>query len=186
MQPEEPAAIPTEEATQPVEPPDQGVPVPDTEPVDDDVLLQWSVQDTTSHHRPTTWYIIIGLIFAATIIIAIFTKAWIYIPLGILVPLALSMYVNKGIGDHSYTLSTLTITADTKHYNYSNYSSFFIVEYKEFITFELVPIKRFENLLTLHTTEKEADDVAEILSSVLPETEPKGYIGDSVFKRLKL
>lgn len=184
MQPEEPAAIEPEHDPTPL--PDQtAVPGDDQEPADDDMLLQWSIQDTASHHRPTTWYIIIGVVFAATIIIAILTQTWIYIPLGILVPLALSMYVNKGIGDHAYSLSTLSIAADAKHFPYSNYSSFFIVENKEFITFELVPIKRFENLLTLHTTEKEAEDVAEILGSVLPETEPKGYVGESVFKRLK-
>lgn len=156
------------------------------EPVDDDVLLQWSITDTSTHHRPTVWYIIIGVIAAATIVIAIFTRAWIYIPLGILVPWALSIYVNKGIGDHSYSLTTFTVGVDDKHHPYTDFSSFFIAEYKEFITFELVPSKRFANLISLHTTEEQAEDVAEILSSVLPETEPKGYVGESVFKRLKL
>ncbi|MFO0955486.1 MAG: hypothetical protein U0526_03060 [Candidatus Saccharibacteria bacterium] len=185
MQPENPADTMPQETTQSAEPSSQPVPDVASEPVDDELLLQWSIEDTASHHRPTTWYIIIAAIFAATIIVAIFTQTWIYIPLGILVPLALSIYVNKGIGDHTYALSTLTVAVDNKHYTYASYQSFFIVENKEFITFELVPVKRFENLLTLHTTVKEAEEVAEILSSVLPETEPKGYVGESVFKRLK-
>lgn len=156
-----------------------------TAPGEDELLFEWSVTDTDSHHRPTLWYVIIGTIFAATILIAIWLKTWIYLPLGILVPLALSMYVSKGIGNHQYRLTSYTVVADAKNYAYADYSSFFMVQNRSFITFELVPVKRFGGLLSIHASPEDAEDVAEILSSVLPETEPKGYVGESFFKRLR-
>ena len=151
----------------------------------DEVLLQWQVQDTAPEHKSTLWYIILGLIAAVIIVIAIFTQTWFVIPLGILVPWALSLYTNRGIGDHSYELATFHVSVDGKVHPYTNFKSFFVVTTGRLTTFELVPAKRFGQLVTLHANEDEVEDVAEILASVLPETEPQGYVGESFFKRLK-
>lgn len=151
----------------------------------DEVLLQWQIQDTTPDHKSTLWYVILGLIAAIIIIIAIFTQTWFVIPLGILVPWALSIYTNRGIGDHSYELATFHVTVNGKVHPYTNFKSFFIIETGKLTTFELVPAKRFGQLVTLHTNDEETEDVSDILSSVLPETEPQGYVGESIFKRLK-
>lgn len=178
MQPESPA--PEENQVNPQQP---NV----AEEVDqpDDVLLQWQIQDTTPEHKSTLWYIILGLIAAVIIVIAIFTQTWFVIPLGILVPWALSLYTNRGIGDHTYELATFHVSVDGKVHAYSNFKSFFVVETGKLTTFELVPGKRFGQLVTLHANDEEAEDVTEILASVLPETEPQGYVGESFFKRLK-
>lgn len=151
----------------------------------DEVLFSWSVNDSGQEHRSTTWYIILGLIAAAIIIIAIITKTWVIIPLGILIPWALSLYASRGIGDHSYELATFHVSVDGKIHPYSNFKSFFVVNTNSFFTFELVPLKRFGQLVTLHVKGDEAEDVAEIFASVLPETEPQGYVGESFFRRLK-
>lgn len=151
----------------------------------DEVLLQWQIQDTTPEHRSTMWYIILGLVAAITIIIAIFTQTWFIIPLGILVPWALSIYTNRGIGDHSYELATFHLAVDGKPHSYTNFKSFFIVATDKLTTFELVPAKRFGQLVAIHADSDEVDDIADILASVLPETDPQGYVGESFFKRLK-
>jgi hypothetical protein len=156
---------------------------PENQP--DELLLEWSINGATPEHRSTTWYIILGLIAAAIIIVAIFTKTWFVIPLGIFVPWALSLYAGRGIGDHSFKLATFHVGVDDKTYPYTNFKSFFAVDTNNLTTFELVPAKRFGQLVTLHAEDDTAEDVAEILASVLPETEPQGYVGESVFKRLK-
>lgn len=148
-------------------------------------LLEWSIQDTTPERRSPKWYIILGLLSATTIIIAIITESWVIIPLGILIPWALSLYANRGIGNHTYELSTLRVTVDGKSYPYNNYKSFFVVTNSKRTTFELVPTKRFGQLTTLHASATNAEDITEILSSVLPETESQGYIGESIFQKLK-
>lgn len=178
MQPESPA--PEEEQIDPQQPD-----VAEEASQPDEVLLQWQVQDTAPEHKSTLWYIILGLIAAVIIVIAIFTQTWFVIPLGILVPWALSLYTNRGIGDHTYELATFHVSVDGKVHTYSNFKSFFVVETGKLTTFELVPGKRFGQLVTLHANDEEAEDVAEILASVLPETEPQGYVGESFFKRLK-
>ena len=126
-----------------------------------------------------------GVIAAVMIVLAIFLKSWFFIPLGILVPVALTMYSGKGTAAHSYALMTYGVTMDNKHYAYDDFNAFFEVDNAGKPVFEIVPTKRFGSLLTLHATPEIADDIVEILGSVLPETEPQGYLGESVFKRLK-
>lgn len=150
-----------------------------------ELLLSWSIDDRTPDSHKTTWFVAIGVIGAAIIILAIWLRAWIVIPLGILVPWALSIYANRGIGDHTYQLETFDFSIDKKTYRYDAYKSFFVVENDNLATFELVPNNRFGQLATLHASSVEADDVLEILSSVLPESEPQGYVGESFFKRLR-
>ncbi len=168
--------------------PDNSAPVElATEPiVEEELLLDWGVQDHAAHHRSTTWYIGLGLIFAITIVASILTKTWVFIPLGILAPWALSIYATRGTGDHHYSLSTYTFQVDAKMFRYEAFKAFFVVDNKESVAFELVPTQRFMPLVTLHATGDDIEEVADILSSVLPETEPQGYIGESVFRRLKL
>ncbi len=151
----------------------------------DDELYRWTIQDTETEKRPTIWYVLLGLVFAIAIIAAIFTKAWFFIPLGILIPFALTKYVSRGAGAHNYSLNSFTFTIDEKRYRYEDFKSYFIVDHKNFTTFELVPLQRFGALISLHATGEEVDEIDDILSSVLPESEPQGYVGESFFDRLK-
>jgi len=148
-------------------------------------LLTWQSQAITGSHRSTIWYVVVGLIAAALIVTAIVLKSWFFIPLGVLVPIALTMYSSKGISAHSYELHALGILIDGKEYLYDNYSAFFEVESDGHPVIELVPVGRLGNLLTLHATEEVVDDIIEILGSVLPQSKPQGYLGESIFKRLK-
>ena len=162
----------------------------DTEPAtmdeaDDDVLLSWQNQEQAGVHHASQWYIIMGCIAAAAIVAAIFLKSWFFLPLGLLVPIALTKYSSRGTDAHSYELTTFTVSIDGKHYPYDAFKSFFEVENNGTPVFELIPTKRFAVLITLHATAEVADDIAEILGSVLPESEPEGYLGESIFKRLK-
>lgn len=152
---------------------------------DNTPLLQWQTKEPVSPPRPHWWYVIMGLIAAAIIIIGIFTQVWIIIPLGILVPVALTMYGNKGPGDHSYSLEPLGIRVDQKNYGYNTFKAFFVVEQDGQTVFELIPLERLGALVTVHADSTVVDEVADILASVLPETEPQGYLGESIFKRLK-
>jgi len=151
----------------------------------EDQLLSWSTPAEAGSHRSSQWYIIVGVISAALIIVAIFLRNWFFIPLGILVPIALTRYSGKGAEAHSYRLLTYGMEVDGKHHSYDDYKAFFEVQNDGKPVFELVPTQRFGALLTLHATNDIADDITEVLSSVLPETEPQGYLGESVFKRLK-
>ncbi|MCC7543671.1 hypothetical protein IT415_03110 [bacterium] len=153
--------------------------------VEDNVLLAWQNAQQSGQHRPTQWYIVMGVVAAGSIIAAILLQSWFFIPLGILVPIALTKYGAKGTEAHSYELTTYGVVIDGKHYPYDSFKSFFGVENDGVPVFELVPLKRFSILVTLHGTHDVADDIAEILSSVLPESEPEGYLGESIFKRLK-
>ncbi len=153
--------------------------------VDDDVLLSWRNEEQAGSHHAAQWYIIMGCIAAAAIVAAIFLKSWFFLPLGLLVPVALTKYSSRGTDAHDYELTTFTVTIDGKHYPYDAFKSFFEVENNGMPVFELIPTKRFAVLITLHATPEVADDIAEILGSVLPESEPEGYLGESIFKRLK-
>lgn len=155
------------------------------EVAEDDHLLAWQNQQQAGEHRTSQWYIIMGIIAAGSIVAAILLQSWFFIPLGVLVPIALTKYGSKGADAHSYELTTFGVTVDGKHYPYDNYKSFFEIDNQGHPTFELVPLKRFATLLTLHGTPEVADDIVEILGSVLPESEPEGYLGESILKRLK-
>lgn len=148
-------------------------------------LLQWKNIEPASPPRPHWWFIVMGLIAAIIIIAGIWTKAWIIIPLGVLIPIALTMYGNKGPGEHEYSLEPFGVHVDQKAYRYDTFKAFFVIETETQTTFELIPLQRLGALVTLHATSENAEDILEILSSVLPETEPQGYLGESVFKRLK-
>lgn len=152
---------------------------------DEGPLLTWQTSEPPQASRPHSWYIIMGLIAAGIIIAAILTKTWIFIPLGILVPIALTMYGSKGPGSHSYVLESFGVKVDAKSFPYDDFKAFFVIEDKGQAVFELIPLQRLGQLVTLHAGPEQADDVSDILSSVLPETEPQGYLGESVFKRLK-
>ena len=151
----------------------------------DDHLLSWQNQQQAGEHRTSQWYIIMGIIAAGSIVAAILLQSWFFIPLGVLVPIALTKYGSKGADAHSYELTAFGVSIDGKHYPYDDYKSFFEIDNQGQPTFELVPLKRFAALLTLHGTSEVADDIAEILGSVLPESEPEGYLGESILKRLK-
>lgn len=152
---------------------------------ENEVLLEWSIEDNKPDHHNTTWYIILGVIGFAIILAAILTQVWVLIPLGILVPWAITIYANRGIGDHTYQLETYSFSIDGKSHAYQDYKSFFIVENANVATFELIPNQRFGQLATIHAGSDDAEDVVEILASVLPESEPQGYVGESFFRRLK-
>ena len=180
------------------------VPTPTTEPVedlaldadfatddeleeatDDGPLLQWQTSAKAATTRGSSWYVVMGLIAAAIIIVAILTRTWIFIPLGVLVPVALSMYSSKGMEAHSYSLEPYGVHVDNKSYSYESFKAFFIIEDKGHTIFELVPLQRLGTLVSLHADGDEAEEILDIVSSVLPETAPQGYLGESIFRRLK-
>ena len=179
--------LPDEEALEDIDadiPSDEELDIPAED--DDTPLLQWETQEPASPPRPHSWYIIMGLIAAAIIIVAIITQVWVIIPLAVLIPIALTMYGNKGPGEHAYSLEPFGVRVDDKPHSYDGFKAFFVVESKEQVVFELIPLQRLGALVTLHADNDVAPEVMEILSSVLPETQPQGYFGESVFKRLKL
>lgn len=160
---------------------EESVEQPDNTP-----LLTWQNKSSDPQdHRSTTWYIGLGLIFSAALIAAIWTQTWLFLPLGILVPWALAAYAGRGEESHQYALYEGGIQIDSKFYAYDLFKAYFYVAEAHRVIFELVPTQRFGALITLQTTGDETGIVEEILSSVLPQTNPQGYVGESIFKRLK-
>lgn len=156
------------------------------EPEDTAPLLTWQNEGAApSGHRPTSWYITLGLIFAAAIVAAIWTKTWFFIPLGVLVPWALAVYAGRGDDAHTYALFPGGVQIDTKFFGYDLFKAYFVIEESQRVIFELVPGRRFSTLVTLQAHGEEIPVIEEILNSVLPQTEPQGYVGESIFKRLK-
>lgn len=149
-------------------------------------LLSWENQPGgQTAHRPTIWYVALGVIFAASIIAAIFTRAWLFIPLGILVPWAVAMYAGRSEAAHNYALYPGGVEIDGKFITYDTFKAYFFVHEDDRSVFELIPTQRLGALVTLLAPPSDVDDIDDILSSILPETEPQGYVGESIFKRLK-
>lgn len=165
------AVTPNEEAEEPAEP--------------EEILLSWSAPEFVVTNKPAGWYALLYGFFGILIVIAIIFKQWFSIVLSVVMAAAITVLANRKPKNQVYSISNYGVHIGDRTYEFDRFKAFFVSDDYGQKVLDLVPIKRFEPLVSLPVGAEQADDAHQMMEMVLPETEPHEDAVDKFFKYLR-
>ncbi|MDB5184870.1 MAG: hypothetical protein JWN38_678 [Candidatus Saccharibacteria bacterium] len=138
-------------------------------PVEDFGRVTWTASEYIAHQKNARWYINLGV--AAVIIAAIvyvFTRDPTTTAVIIIAAIALGGYAARPPRELEYRLDEHGLTIDKKFFPYTNFKSFTVDEDVAFASIILMPLRRFAPSISIYFAPQDEEEIADLLSAVLP------------------
>jgi len=127
-----------------------------------------------------------AIIIAALVAVSIFTKAWSFTALIVVMVVLLIVYTRRPPRELAYSLTDEGLTVDGKLYQFSGFKSFGIIRDGEAFSVMLIPVQRFQPGVTVYFPEEAGEDIVDMLGSRLPMKELHLDVVDRVVRLLRL
>lgn len=161
----------TDEAEEPAEP--------------ETIILSWAGPEFVVTNKPAGWYALLYGFFGILIVIAIIFKQWFSIILSAVMAIAITVLANRKPKNQVYSISNYGVHIGDRAYDFDRFKAFFVSDDYGQKVLDLVPIKRFEPLVSLPVGAEQAEQAEALMAEVLPETEPHEDVVDKIFKYLR-
>ena len=177
----EPASAPTpEETSNPTQSPatqTATVPVeavnfqsqPTPEPPQDDTKITWTASEFMDHTKSASWYL--GLFLVAIIAAAGFYALFrdlITTVVILIAAAALGFYASRKPRQLEYQLDSSGLSIADKHFLYSSFRSFSLVDEGPFGSIAFLPMKRFGLLITVYFAPQDEERIVNLIGKHLP------------------
>jgi hypothetical protein len=133
------------------------------------------------------WFIVLGIISLALILIALFLMQ--SVSFAILVPVmaaALVIYVKRPPALINYTVSRKGIHINDKLHTYDEFRSFGVMSHDGAHAAVLIPRKRFQLSQTMYFPEEVGEELVDMLAARIPMNEVKPDAIDRFLARIRL
>lgn len=149
--------------------------------------LEWQSPEyyVETDHKPI-WYIIMGIVAVALILLAIFwMKNYWFVALIVVSVVALIVYTNHPPVAVPHQISDNEITVGQKKYLIDNYKSFGVIV-EGHTAIALTPKKRFAQTLIIYFPEASGEAIVDHLGNRLPMQDTKLDLLDRILRLLKI
>lgn len=131
--------------------------------------VSWTASEFIAHEKSSNWYVVLfgGAVVAAGLCWLIFkdllSSIVILVAVGIL-----AAYSKRQPRELQYTLDDSGIDIGEKHYAYTQFRSFSVIEDGAFSSIELMPLKRFAPPISVYYDPANEEAIAQALTPHLP------------------
>lgn len=153
----------------------------------DGSVVRWQAPEYMQADRSMSWYIVLGVVGLALMILAIFVMK--SPTFAVLIPImvaALVVYMRRPAPIINYVISRKGIHANDKLYGYDQFKSFGVLTHNNTHTVVLVPRKRFELGVNMFIPEDVGESVVDMLAARLPMKDVQPDFFDKIIARLHL
>jgi hypothetical protein len=148
--------------------------------------VSWTASEFIAHEKAANWYI---LLFGGAIIVAGLTwlilKDIIAAAVILIAAIMLAAYSKRQPRELAYSVDDSGITIGQKHYPYTLFRSFSIIDEGAFSSIELMPLKRFSPAITVYFDPANEDAIAEALAPHVPFVPRKPDPVDQLIRRIR-
>jgi hypothetical protein len=146
----------------------------------------WSAQEFLHQEKGSTWFAIFGVVAAALIGLSIWTQAWTFTVLVIVIAVLIVVYSRRPPRDLTYSLTEEGLLVDGKLHTFDGFKAFGIVRDGEHFSVMLIPTQRFQPGVSVYFPEEAGEAIVDMLGSRLPMKDLKLDAVDKLVRLLRL
>jgi hypothetical protein len=151
-----------------------------------DQTVTWTASEFVAHDKSATWYLLLA-VGIAVLAAGIFFLTKDYVSLGVVViaGLLLGSFAHHQPRQLQYSLDNQGLSIGSKHYSYSEFKSFAVMDEGAISGIVFTPLKRFATFVTVYYAPEDEDKILAILSAQLPLEEHKLDAVDALMRRIR-
>lgn len=152
---------------------------------EDPEVVSWEASEYVHHAKGAGW--LVGFIAATLVLlaIAIFTQAWTFAVLIVVMGVALGIIAFRPPHTMHYALSHSGLQINDKIYDFSDFRAFGVIDDGVLYSVMLMPIKRLAPVVTIYFEEQDGEQIVDILGSYLPMEDLQQDPFDKLMRRLR-
>lgn len=153
-----------------------------------EVIAEWSAQEFIEQQKNAKWYLMLVVIAVLlSLILFLITKEIMSVVVTLLLALAVGVFGSAKPKIVKYTIDSLGVAIDNKHYNFSEFKSFSIINgvNANVPYIQLIPQKRLMLPLTIFIDPKHSDEIAEIIGQFVPYDQKQPDLADKISSRFR-
>jgi hypothetical protein len=192
--PDEPASVAPTDTPSTVSEPETQVPVADLPAQDDDAssgspdkrFIAWTASEFIAHEKTSTWFMsLAGVATVLTVLIFVITRSVISSAAVIVGALLFGVYGAREPRELDYRLDESGLSAGDKHFPYSHFRSFTIIEDGAFRCIDFMPLKRFSPMITVYFHPDDEGMIVAMLGDYLPHQERQQDLVESLMRHVR-
>lgn len=131
-------------------------------------LLAWSAPSRPPHDRDRKWYVIAGSIAALVLLYALFTQAWTFAVVIVLLAVLYGLLHGKSHLVHTVRIAEQALYWDTKTIPWSELEGFWMLQGPGYVELHIEWKQKGKERLVVQTGDQEPADIASSLARFLP------------------
>ncbi len=132
-----------------------------------DVLVEWDAKEYIEYKRTSGWYVIMGVVTVALIILTIIFKQWSTLALVVVAAVALIVYVSRAPRTLHYELTPDGLNEGRNSLLFADYRSFGVLNESNHYSIVLMPKKRFSPRIMIYFPEELGEQIVDIFGERL-------------------
>ncbi len=151
-----------------------------------DNLFSWESPEYVSHHKSSSWFMILALLTVVSSIAVFFlTKDFISTAMVVLIGVAFGVFASRKPRVLDYSIGEDGVTIGQKLFQFEEFKSFSATEEGEIFSAVLLPLKRFMPQVNLCYSPSDDDRIIDLLSNYLPYEEHKRDLLDRAMRKIR-
>ena len=156
------------------------------EELPDEAPISWAAHEYIHQEKGTMWFVLFVVIVLALIGVSIWTQAWTFTGLILVISVAIVILSRRPPRELSYSLDDEGLRIEDKLHKFDNFKSFGIIRDGDEFSVMLIPIQRFQPGVTVYFPEDAGEEIVDLLGSRLPMKDLKLDAVDKVVRLLRL
>ena len=146
----------------------------------------WQDIEYIQHDKTPLWYIGFLLVVVVLIAAAVLLQAWTFIPLIIVMAVALMIYTHRPARLLSYTWSSKGLTINDQLHPTGEFRSFGVTRDETHNALVFIPVKRFRPGLTVYFPSEIGEELVDAVGAYLPIQDVHPDAFDKIIRKLRI
>lgn len=147
--------------------------------------INWTASEYIDHPKGAKWFVLFGFGLALIIIVVYLTTKDVVAPVLIgFAGMIFGSFAGRQPQVLNYGLDSSGLTISKKHYAYTEFKSFSVMDEGPFRSILLAPLKRFMPPLSIYYDPKDEDKIIDTLADFLPVEQQEHDLTDRLMRRL--
>lgn len=146
----------------------------------------WQDIEYIQHEKNPVWYVGFAIVIAVLIVGAVLLQAWTFIPLIIVMAVALVIYTHRPPRMLSYSWSAKGLTINDQLHPTGEFKSFGILQDGIHNALDFIPVKRFRPGLTVYFPAEIGEQLVDSVGAYLPMQDIHLDAFDKIIRKLRI
>lgn len=148
-------------------------------------VLEWTASEYVEHEKSNTWFVWLGVIALALLILAVFViKEYTFAALIVVMTVSIVVWARRPAMEMHYQLSADMIAVNDKQFMLHGFRAFGVLQEGAIYYAVLLPIKRFSPGVNVYFPHKLGEQIVDVFGATLPMEDIKPDFIDKLTNRL--